>query len=330
MPLQGPTMDCRIPDIAPSRAADTAATQASAPPKPNCQQLLDSIGDGVYFVDRDRRIQLWNAGAEEITGWKRGEVEGRRCSDNLLMHVDDAGKPLCLDGCPLHATMTDGQPRQAEVLLRHRAGHRSPVAVRVTALRDDGGEIVGALETFTDSSVRHAMAQELDLLRKQAMFDTLTEIPNRRYLDRVLDSWVHERTRYGSSFAVLLLDIDHFKQVNDTHGHQVGDQVLTAVAQSLLRSARLSDEVGRWGGEEFLWLVRGADLAGALTVAERGRALVASCSVDIEDDSRLAVTASVGVALAVVGDTPAQVLERADRALYQAKRAGRNCVRVGG
>ena len=100
------------------------------------QGLLDQISDGVYFVTLDRRITYWNGGAERITGYAADEVLGRSCSEGILRHVDDAGRQLCLDGCPLAAVMKDGKPREAHVYLHHKDGHRVPVTVRGQALRN--------------------------------------------------------------------------------------------------------------------------------------------------------------------------------------------------
>jgi diguanylate cyclase with PAS/PAC sensor len=120
------------------------------------KKLLDEMYDGVYFVDRQRRIMYWNRGAERISGYSADEVIGRFCGDNLLRHVDACGRRLCTGMCPLAAAMHDGQPRQAEVILHHKQGHRVPVLVRVTPIRDAQGAIIGALEVFSDNSRQKA------------------------------------------------------------------------------------------------------------------------------------------------------------------------------
>ena len=112
------------------------------------QDLLDQISDGVYFVTRDRRITYWNGGAERITGFIAEEVLGDSCSEGMLCHIDDTGRLLCLHGCPLAAVMTDGKPREALVYLHHKDGHRVPVPVRGSALRNRAGAIVGSVEAF--------------------------------------------------------------------------------------------------------------------------------------------------------------------------------------
>ena len=128
-------------------------TREQNPPfLPLADYLLGAMTEAVYAVDRDRRITYWNAAAEQLTGYSAAEVVGRRCQDNLLNHVDEAGNQLCKDGCPLQATVEDGQTREALVFLQHRAGHRLPVAVRAAPLRSAGETIIGAVEVFHDDS----------------------------------------------------------------------------------------------------------------------------------------------------------------------------------
>ena len=114
--------------------------------------ILDNLYDGVYFVDRDRKITYWNKGAERITGYPAAEVVGSRCFDNILMHVDGHGTLLCKELCPLAATMLDGVERTADVYLQHKDGHRVSVNVRITPLRNEGGAVTGGVEVFTDNS----------------------------------------------------------------------------------------------------------------------------------------------------------------------------------
>jgi PAS domain S-box-containing protein len=114
--------------------------------------LLDNLYDGVYFVDRERRITFWNKAAERITGFTKAEVVGKRCADNLLRHVDNRGNSLCEGACPLSYTLNDSQPRSASVFLHHKDGHRLPVAIRVAPITDHQQKIVGAVEIFRDNS----------------------------------------------------------------------------------------------------------------------------------------------------------------------------------
>ena len=114
------------------------------------RQLLHSLDDGIYFVDRFRRIVFWNQGAEKISGYSFDEVQGRFCGDGLLQHVDFDGNIMCGAGCPLTATIKDGQNHEVDVYLKHKNGHRVPVKVISSPVYNADGDIIGAVERFTD------------------------------------------------------------------------------------------------------------------------------------------------------------------------------------
>jgi len=212
-------------------------------------RMLDSLHDGLYFVDRGRRITYWNKAAERITGFKREEVVGRHCADNILIHVDGDGHGLCKGMCPLAATIKDGTPHEAELFLHHKEGHRVPVWVRVTTLEDDEGNIVGGIELFSDRSPQEALRSKITELEKLALLDPLTRLPNRRQLISELAAQFAMLGRSRIPFGVLFFDIDHFKRFNDEHGHHIGDLALQTVAKTLSACVRPFDTIGRWGGK---------------------------------------------------------------------------------
>ena len=292
------------------------------------KELLDTLYDGVYFVDRDRRIRYWNKAAEKMTGYTLKEVLGKPCAENILKHIDEHGANLCAEGCPLAKTLLDGKLREAEIFCHHKKGHRLPISVRVAPVTDGNGRIVGAVESFSDNSPRAAILARIEELEKLALLDPLTRLANRRYIEIALQGRLEEMRRYGWPFGVLSLDIDHFKEVNDNHGHPAGDEVLKAVANTLIHNARVFDAIGRWGGEEFIGIISNADDKRLLAVAERFRALVGQSHVPA-DGATIRVTISIGATLAKAGDTVDTLIARADQLMYQSKKAGRNKVTLG-
>ena len=234
----------------------------------NFEMIVNDLFDGVYVVDLDRTIRYWNRGAERLTGYRGEEVMGKSCKDNILVHVTELGKSLCHTGCPLTATMADGRPREATVFMSHKDGHRIPIVVRVAPLRDAGGEIVGAVEIFNDSTREWRIEERSRELEKMALIDPLTVLPNRRYVETQLESRFSELQRYGWKFGVIFMDIDHFKAVNDTYGHEFGDQALKMIAKSLSlnsRPPRRGGQVGRRGV-----FGRGPQCGGQDTAPDRG------------------------------------------------------------
>jgi diguanylate cyclase (GGDEF)-like protein/PAS domain S-box-containing protein len=215
-------------------------------------ELLDSLSDAVYLVDRDRTIRFWNRACEQITGYRAVEVVGHHCFEGILRHVDEHGRRLCFGPCPLALTIKDGTPRENRIWLHHKDGHRVEVQVGVRPVRDGRGQIIGAIETFTDESAVAATHARLAELEQLAMVDALTGVPNRRFLEMTLSSRLAELRRYAVPFVVAFADIDHFKRVNDDNGHDVGDEVLRMVAKTLSGNVRSSDTLARFGGEEFV------------------------------------------------------------------------------
>lgn len=289
--------------------------------------ILDIMYDGIYFLDMDRTITYWNKAAEAITGFERSEVIGRRCSDNILVHLDREGRSLCENMCPTAETIADGRPREAEVYLHHKEGHRVPVHVRVSALHDDEGRIVGAVEIFCENTWREVVREKIDELKEQTLLDSLTEVGNRRYGEAYIGRWLNGLQRYGWPFGAMFIDIDNFKEVNDIYEHAVGDRVLRMVAKTIAYSLRGSDAVFRWGGEEFVALISNVDRENLRLVAERTRVLVEKSALPTESGI-LRVTVSIGASLARSEDTVETLVKRADQMMYRCKKAGRNRVAV--
>ena len=293
------------------------------------KDIIDNLYDGVYFVDRDRVITYWNKGAERITGYSATQTIGRACRDNLLNHVTANGVQLCLNHCPLAAVMEDGHEREAEVFLHHADGHRLPVIIRATALRDGVGNIIGAIESFSSNTSVMDTRRELRELRLAAITDPLTGIGNRRHLEGRLSAVIAENQNNASTAGLLFMDVDRFKQFNDSYGHNTGDEVLRMVAKTVRHALRATDTIGRWGSEEFIAILHDVQDKNALrSAAEKVRTLVGYSRLDLDGQS-LNVTMSVGGTLLLAGDTPNSFVGRADELMYRSKQAGRNHVTIG-
>jgi diguanylate cyclase (GGDEF)-like protein/PAS domain S-box-containing protein len=293
------------------------------------RDLIDNLYDGIYFVDRARVITYWNKGAERITGYSAADAIGRGCRDSLLNHVTADGVQLCKEHCPLAAVMQDGKPRESEVYLHHADGHRIPVRVRATALRDENGNILGAIEAFSSNASVVRARREAHEMRRAAFTDALTGIGNRKHLEGRLSAAVAEFQQNGADAGMLFLDVDHFKKFNDLHGHDVGDKVLQMVAKTLHHGVRGTDTTGRWGGEEFVVILYGVTNAeDLLRIAEKLRMLVEYSSLTVAGHS-IAVSVSIGGTRLLPTDTAESVIRRADELMYESKRSGRNKTTIG-
>lgn len=290
------------------------------------KEMLDNMYEGIYFVDTNRKITFWNKEAERISGFKANEIIGKYCYDNVLNHVDENNNQLCKDGCPLHKTSIDGQQREAGVYLHHKDGHRVAVAIRTIPLFIEG-EIIGAVEVFIDDSKQVEINRTINELKTFALYDQLTELPNRRYIDSFLSNRLREFEELEIPFALVMMDIDHFRNFNDTYGHDVGDMVLKMVAKTFKSAFRKGDLIGRWGGEEFLAILPGVSEGELETISEKVRSLVEK-SILRSEKQPLNVTVSIGSTLVHKDDTAIGIQKRADNALYKSKENGRNMVTI--
>lgn len=293
-----------------------------------CMSLIDDAYEGIYVVDTHRTLLYWNKGAERITGYAAHEVLGRPCFDNILNHVDAVGRVYCFSGCPLEGTMSDGRTREAQLFLHHKEGHRVPIVLRTEPIYDESGSMAGAVEYFIDRVEQQQIDRAVEKYKELAMNDSLTGIANRRYLESSLTTRMSEFEVFGVSAGVLFLDIDHFKNINDTYGHALGDEVLKMVAHTLDNVTRATDLVGRYGGEEFVIICSGIDAANLEARADQFRKLVESSFIEHVGE-QIRVTISIGATMLVAEDTVDSILRRADQLMYASKQAGRNRVTVG-
>lgn len=290
------------------------------------KSIFENLYDGVYFVDCDRKILYWNKGAENISGYPRSEVIGKQCADNIR-HINEHGIQLCMTECPLAKTVADSVPREQSLYIRHKNGHRVPVLTRTSILRDPHGQIIGAVEIFCDNSPVHSIAHRINELEKMVLLDPLTELANRRYIESSVQAKLDEMHRYARPFGILFVDVDYFKRVNDTYGHDIGDKVLVMVANTFVRNLRASDIVGRWGGEEFIAIIPNINEEQLYFTANKLRVLVEQSGFSL-DSAIVQVTVSIGATLAQPNDILEKLLERADKLLYYSKMNGRNRVSI--
>lgn len=287
--------------------------------------ILGELYDGLYITDNNRTITYWNSAAERITGFCADEVIGKSCSDNILTHVDEAGNSLCTGLCPLACTIKDSKSRETKIYLHHKDGHRIPVSVRVSPIRDEQGRIIGGVELFSDISSQKELEAELKELEAFALIDPLTQIPNRRYFDRQLEASLEAFKRFRMPFGFLFVDVDNFKSFNETYGHQTGDKVLHYVAKTIQGNIRSFDTASRWGGDEFCVLMHNASGKSLAELGNRLRMLIENSYIT-ENSEKIHVTISLGGTVVQEGDTAATIIDRADRHLAIGKKSGKNLV----
>jgi diguanylate cyclase (GGDEF)-like protein/PAS domain S-box-containing protein len=295
------------------------------------EALLNSAADGIYGLDLQGCLTFANPAAVALTGYTAEETLGRPHHD-LIHHTRENGTAYAAEDCPIIRVLEHGVGLTVndEVFWRSD-GTSFPVEYTTTPITEGDG-LTGALVVFRDITERRRIESELERLNtalaQQARRDPLTGLGNRLRLEEDLALYDARRVRYGHSYCVLLCDLDRFKGLNDRHGHQAGDRVLRAVADTLLHESRTSDAVYRYGGEELLVLLAEQTLEGALVVCERMRAAVQALGLPHADNEAGVVTISIGAAACPQDDRTdsTDAIRRADRALYAAKARGRNRV----
>lgn len=311
-----------VTDISERKAAETALLDE----KERFRIILESIKDGVITTDSAGRILYLNPAAAALTGWGLEEARGEaveRIMETEISQEGEHGSSLLRDALEKRRAFNI----KVEHVLVSRSGDRIPIENSAAPILDEQGGLRGAVVIFHEVGQVRAMANQMAHL---AQHDALTGLPNRRRLDQIgrqMLSLAHAEQR---RLAVLYLDLDGFKRVNDEYGHAVGDELLMAVTRRLSARLRPGDAIYRQGGDEFVVLMDGLE---TIDEAERLAArLIESCRSPVRVSGReLAATVSVGISV-FPDDAPDfdGLIQRADRAMYVAKKSGRNCYKRAG
>jgi len=195
-------------------------------------------------------------------------------------------------------------------------------------LTDSDDNIIGRIELFIDISNQAANEMRIKGLEKLALLDYPTQLANRNYIEREIQSRFEEEKRLNVPFGILFIDIDHFKKFNDTYDHDVGDDVLKFVADTFVAKTRPYDLYGRWGGEGVIGIIRNIKDKDLEMLGNRVRSLIENSYI-IHENEKLYVTISIGATLVDADDSIDSLIQRADTLLYQSKKMGRNCLTIG-
>lgn len=284
--------------------------------------LQDTSLDGLWYWDPENPEHEWmNTRFWELLGYDPREKMHRSFEWQHLINPDDMKSAL--ESLQKHFA-DPNHPYDQIVRYLHKDGRTIWVRCRGVAIRDTNGKPIRMLGTHIDLTELKELEEKL---RKTADTDHLTGLFNRRAFNNHFQWAFKNQQRTAEPLSLAIIDLDHFKSINDTYGHQMGDTVLVDISATIEQSCRDNDFVARWGGEEFIVLLHATDRQPAVLVAERIKSAIANIETLPES-----ITASIGVATMTRADaeTPMQLLDRmtgqADKALFQAKSAGRNLV----
>ena len=286
-------------------------------------RLLDNMHDAVVFVDATLRVLRWNHGAERMTGIAGTSICDRRWTSTLLNIRGEKGAPVS-DDCPVVSAIASGVQSLRRLSIGGRSGDRVAVDTHAIPVVDPDGSILGAVLILHDASSETSLEERCQSLHTKATRDPLTQVANRAEFDRVFELFINTHRQQRVPCSLTICDLDKFKAINDTYGHQAGDEAIRNLATLLKTSCRPGDLVARYGGEEFVMLYADCDNAAAARRADDLRKrLERTPQAALGGRS---ITASFGVTEIQPGDTSENMLLRADRGLLIAKYKGRNTV----
>jgi diguanylate cyclase (GGDEF)-like protein/PAS domain S-box-containing protein len=304
-----------------ARAANSEALiEALFEEKERAQVTLNSIGDAVMSTDIHGDVTYLNVVAEDLTGWSRAEAAGQPV-DEVFRIIDSLTRERVVNPMTLAMRENKTMGLTPNCILVRRNGMESAIEDSAAPIHDHTGQVTGAVMVFRDVTSARALALKMSHL---ARHDSLTDLPNRMLLNDRLMQAMTLAGRHRQKLAILYLDVDHFKHVNDSLGHIVGDRLLQSVAHRLLTCVRASDTVCRQGGDEFVILLSELSHSqDAAVSAEKIRSILGKPHrIDQHD---LHVTASIGISTYPTDGTEVETLiQHADLAMYHAKESGRN------
>lgn len=292
-----------------------AAAEVALPAAGLAQVILDSIGDAVVSTDIAGNITYLNPVAERMTGWSGSEASGRPLQQ-VVRIIDAYSREPVLDPLAMAMRQDDAVGLGEDCLLVHRDGEESAIEDTSAPIHDNRGKVIGAVIVFHGVGEARAMSVKMSHL---AQHDPLTGLPNRLLLHDRLGRSIASARRRASALAVLFLDVDRFKRINDTLGHAAGDEVLQSIAGRLSACVRESDTVCRYGGDEFVVLL--SEVACSEDAVSSADQLLAAIAMPHRVGKQdLHITASVGVSVYPADGTDAvTLLRKADLALLRAK-----------
>jgi diguanylate cyclase (GGDEF)-like protein/PAS domain S-box-containing protein len=278
------------------------------------RDILDSLQIGVSVIDLQQKIVFWSDGAEHITGYARIDVLGHSCCDNILLHCDQARCEMCVDRCPIQATLTEGKRMEMTSFIHHRTGHRKPVHTWTIPLRDTHGSIIGIIQTFEGQFAITGPDPGDRSLRARGCLDELTGLPNQAMMHSHLREVLGTFNEVQVPFGIIFLYAHDLGKFRSRFSHLAGNAMLLALARTIKNTVWSTDFVGRWTEDRFLVILPGCDEEALRHVSERLVRMTASATIEWWGQE-LSIALSMGLASAQSNDTIESIVERAQSAL---------------
>jgi|GEM_PF-390151 len=286
-------------------------------------ELLGQLFEPAYIVDTQRTILFWNESAEKVTGYKASVVVGKKCNDNIMMHINAQGQKLCMTQCPLEKVIHDGSKTETVFYLHHKNGHRIPVDAKFLAISDDTGAIIGAIEIFIKQgqSYENSNPSIVKELVKVAYIDSVTNLPNKEYMENKIKKVLSQSAEKPSEFSLglLFIEIQNLREFNNLGGVVAGNLLLNVVAKTLRVNVEMEEGsfVCRWHGGAFVVLLNTNKTSTILNWANKLKILLERSSVLGYETKSIMV--NIGILSTQPGESFTEVLKRLDEQLQVSK-----------
>ncbi len=310
------------------------------------QKILEYLGEGICIIHSEYLltnnadeeddlamkkspiIAYWNNAAEALSGYEISDMLGKSCRNEFSLFVDENGDNLCEKICPFTNKIDSGQVREVKkVFLHHKDGYRKPVSLTIIPILNDKNELTTVVEIIKETMPGDALEQMSDYLSQLAMFDPITEMPNKKFIERDIRARLAEVNRYNRQFGILFVGIDDFKNIAKKHGKSMGERLLRVVAMTIHNTLRPFDIAGRWKGENFAILVLNVTEEQLKIVAHRVKAMVSKSSITIGQNT-ITAKISIGGTIAHKGDKIESLIKRAEKLLHKARASGESKISI--
>ncbi len=282
------------------------------------RNILDGLQIGVSVLDLQRKIVFWSDGAEQITGYTRIDVLGHLCTDNILLHCNQASCEICLDKCPITTALHDARPVESVSFIHHKSGHRTPVHTWAIPLRDKHGSIIGIIQTFEGEVAVNGPNPSDQSMKERGWLDDATGLPNQAMAQSHLRETLGTFAELQIPFGVVCVEVHDLNPLRARYGQEAETSMLQVLARTLRNTVWPTDFVGRWSDSRFLVILCGCGEDALQAVTGRMRRMMSSATIEWWGEE-LTVSVSIGRAGAMTGDSVESLLQRAEQGLSGSK-----------
>lgn len=286
--------------------------------KESLSSIINRVDEGLCIINRNKKIIMWNKAAEKLTGYKHDEVVDSKCSDSLVVHLDERGNDICTNSCPLTEVIKDKKTKSATVYLHHKNGHQIPVKVKYRPIINDEGIVTGIVENFSvindnrEESLNSKMCQ-ISLYDKDYISAELKQIFKNKSVIK--------------NCGVIRFDVDNLSYINIQYGEKVGTKILKIISENIFTNSSSTDIYGRWYDDELLGIIHNVDQKTLYKHAEKIRVAVENSFLNVKGE-KVSVTLSVGGTIMRKSDYMLTMMERISKLLYNSRESGGNCTNI--